>query len=112
MPRDVTVAEPETTTTIDIDTAINVMSAEDLAKPYRVILQNDDITPMDLVVWVLEVIFELPLNRAAAIMLEAHLKGRALVTVLPFEDANERVFRAQSYARDFGSPLVLYLEPD
>jgi ATP-dependent Clp protease adaptor protein ClpS len=110
MPRDVHVAEPETTTTVD--TGFAVMSDEDLEKPYRVILQNDDITPMEIVVWVLKTVFELPLTRAFAIMLEAHGKGRALVTVLPFEDANNRVFRAQSYARDRGYPLVLYLEPD
>jgi len=110
MPRDVHVAEPETTTTVD--TGFAVMSDEDLEKPYRVILQNDDITPMELVVWVLEVVFELPYIRAFDIMMVAHVEGRALVTVLPFEEANNRVFRAQSRARDLGFPLVLYLEPD
>ena len=110
MPRDVHVAEPETTTTVD--TGFAVMSDEDLEKPYRVILQNDDITPMDIVVWVLEGIFELPANRAIDIMMVAHVEGRALVTVLPFEEANARVFSAQSFARELGFPLVLYLEPD
>lgn len=110
MPRDVHVAEPETTTTVD--TGFVVMNDEDLEKPYRVILQNDDITPMEIVVWVLEAVFELPSNRAFDVMMVAHVEGRALVTVLPFEEANSRVFRAQSRARDLGFPLVLYLEPD
>jgi ATP-dependent Clp protease adaptor protein ClpS len=110
MPRDVHVAEPETTTTVD--TGFAVMSDEELEKPYRVILQNDDVTPMEIVVWVLEAIFELPSNSAYDVMMVAHVEGRALVTVLPFEEANNRVFSAQSFARNFGFPLVLYLEPD
>ena len=107
-PRDVQVAEPETTT----DTDFNVMSDEELEKPYRVILQNDDITPEDLVTLILKTIFELPFTKAHRIMREAHVNGRALVTVLPFEEASARVYRAQSIARTMGFPLCLYLEPD
>ena len=107
-PRDIQVAEPETT----IDVQFSVMNDEELEKPYRVILQNDDITPQELVVWVLEAIFELSFTKAYSVMLEAHVKGRALVTVLPFAEASARVYSAQSRARDMGFPLCLYLEPD
>lgn len=107
---DVLIIEPETVTT---DKPIfKVMDDEELEKPYRVIIQNDDVTPMEVVTWVLQKCFELNIVRAYAIMLEAHYKGRALVTILPFKEANERVFNAQSRARELGFPLVLYLEPD
>lgn len=105
---DIAIAHPDTTT----DTIFKVMDEEEREKPYRVILQNDDITPMEVVVWVLDICFELDFTRAYAIMLEAHYKGRALVVILPFEEANERVYNAQSRARELGFPLVLYLEPD
>ncbi|WP_110513281.1 ATP-dependent Clp protease adaptor ClpS [Herpetosiphon llansteffanensis] len=109
-PRDVATAEPQTTTDVELD--FITLSDEELEKPYRVILQNDDITPMEVVVWVLEKIFEQSFEQASSIMLEAHLKGHALVTILPFKEANSRVYSAQSRARDLGFPLVLFLEPD
>ena len=109
-PRDVATAEPQTTTDVELD--FITLSDEELEKPYRVILQNDDITPMEVVVWVLEKIFEQSFEKANSIMLEAHLKGHALVTILPFKEANSRVYSAQSRARDLGLPLVFFLEPD
>ncbi len=49
--------------------------------PYKVILHNDDYTPMDHVVAALrKVIPRMPLTRAVSIMLEAHTKGKAIVT--------------------------------
>jgi ATP-dependent Clp protease adaptor protein ClpS len=89
-----------------------VASDEELEKPYRVIIQNDDVTPMEFVVLVLQGIFELSMERAVQVMLEAHYNGRALVVTLPYRDASERVYTAQSLARDAGYPLSFYLEPD
>ncbi|MEN9938177.1 MAG: hypothetical protein RLZZ387_4756 [Chloroflexota bacterium] len=89
-----------------------VVTDEELEHPYRVIIENDDVTPMDFVVLVLESIFELDTTRAAAVMLEAHHKGRAHVVTLPYEDARQRVYTAQSLARQFSYPLTFYLEKD
>lgn len=89
-----------------------VISEEELDLPYRVIIQNDDVTPMNFVVSVLMTIFELDIRRALSVMLEAHDRGRALVTTLPLKEAQERVYAAQSLARDNGYPLSFYLEPD
>ena len=85
---------------------------EELERPYRVIVQNDDVTPMDFVVMVLQVFFELDYRRAEQVMLTAHYEGRALVTVLPFQEAQERVYQAHHAAREAGYPLTFYLEPD
>lgn len=89
-----------------------VASDEELERPYRVIIENDDVTPMDFVVIVLRVFFELDLARAEQVMLTAHYEGRALVTVLPFQEAQERVYQAHHAAREASYPLTFYLEPD
>jgi ATP-dependent Clp protease adaptor protein ClpS len=93
-------------------TTYRVAEREDLEKPYRVIIQNDDVTPMEFVVLVLRAFFELDLERAQQVMLTAHYEGRALVAILPFEEAQERVYAAHSLAREAGYPLTFYLEPD
>ncbi|HEX9373601.1 MAG TPA: ATP-dependent Clp protease adaptor ClpS [Roseiflexaceae bacterium] len=105
---DIDIPLPETTT----DLEYVVVSDEDLEKPYRVIIENDDVTPMDFVVLVLLTIFDLPMDRAERVMLEAHNKGHAYVRTLPFEDARQRVYTAHSLARASGYPLSFYLEPD
>lgn len=89
-----------------------VAEREDLEKPYRVIIENDDVTPMDFVVLVLRVYFGLTLDQAMSVMLTAHYEGRAHVCTLPFEEAQERVYNAHHAAREEGYPLTFYLEPD
>jgi ATP-dependent Clp protease adaptor protein ClpS len=108
MPVAVDIALPKTTT----DVEYVVITNEELERPYRVIIQNDDVTPMEFVVLVLLTIFELDYERAMEVMLEAHRNGRALVGTLPLEEAQQRVYEAQSRAREAGYPLSFYLEPD
>jgi len=96
----------------DIDLDFVVMDDEELEKPFRVIIHNDDVTPMDFVVAVLVNIFELPLQRAIKVMYTAHLKGKSLVTVLAYQEAYRRVYNAQTAARAFNYPLSFTLEPD
>lgn len=107
-----TSAIPKTTTKTIADVEYLVADEADLEQPYRVIIQNDDVTPMDFVVMVLLMIFALPFDRAMRVMLEAHEKGRAYVTSLPFQEAQQRVYDAQSAARAAGYPLSFYLEPE
>ncbi|NJM05922.1 ATP-dependent Clp protease adaptor ClpS [Candidatus Gracilibacteria bacterium] len=94
------------------ETTFVVVTEEELEKPYRVIIENDDVTPMEFVVMVLRVFFGLDIDRAMMVMLTAHHEGRALVTTLPYEEAKERVYNAHSAAREVGYPLSFYLEPD
>ncbi|WP_129629837.1 ATP-dependent Clp protease adaptor ClpS [Candidatus Oscillochloris fontis] len=94
------------------DLTFIVANREDLEKPYRVIVENDDVTPMDFVVMVLRLFFGLALDDAMQVMLVAHNQGRALVTTMPFEEAQERVYSAHTVAREEGYPLTFYLEPD
>jgi ATP-dependent Clp protease adaptor protein ClpS len=94
------------------ETTFVVVTDEELEKPYRVIIENDDVTPMDFVVMVLGVFFELDFDRAMDVMLTAHNEGRAHVATLPYEEAKERVYNAHSAAGEAGYPLRFYLEPD
>lgn len=102
------VAPPLTTT----DVEYVVISDEELEKPYRVMVQNDDVTPMEFVVVVLRVFFDLDFERAYAVMLEAHESGCAYVVSLPYEEAQQRVYEAHNAAREAGYPLTFYLEPE
>jgi ATP-dependent Clp protease adaptor protein ClpS len=108
MPNNTETALPETTTGVDYV----VVTDDDLEKPYRVIIENDDVTPMDFVVLVLLTIFELDPDRAQRVMIEAHYEGHAYVRSLPYEDAKDRVYTAHSVARASGYPLSFYLEPE
>jgi len=79
---------------------------------YRVIIFNDDITPMDFVIDILISIFELPAANAAYIMYTAHLNGNAYVQSLPKPEAQRRINQAHFAARFKGYPLQFTMEPE
>jgi ATP-dependent Clp protease adaptor protein ClpS len=106
------VAESETDTTTDIDLEFVVMDEEELERPYRVIIHNDQVTTFDFVIAVLVTIFELPANRAVEVTYEAHHKGNAYVATLPLAEAKNKVYKAQYVARENGFPLTFTIEPD
>jgi len=83
-----------------------------LAPRTRVLLHNDDVTPMDFVVHVLVTVFAKPTPDATRIMREVHLRGLALVDVLPYEQAEWKVQKAVSLARTRKYPLAFSLEPE
>lgn len=97
---DVQQAEPET------------VEKTRLAPMYRVLIHNDDVTPMDFVVRVLREIFRLDLDRALRVMLEAHHGGVAHVVTEPLERAEFHVDQARSLSRPRGYPLTLSYEPE
>ena len=79
---------------------------------YRVIIHNDDVTPMDFVVHVLTSIFYLGTDRAMDIMLMAHIKGTAYVQTLPKTEAEKRINKAHFAAGLEGYPLHFSIEPE
>jgi ATP-dependent Clp protease adaptor protein ClpS len=83
-----------------------------LAPLYKVFIHNDDVTPMDFVVYVLRDVFKKEIQEAVEIMLTAHETGIALVAVLPLEQAELRVDQAHSLARTAKFPLTLTYEPE
>jgi ATP-dependent Clp protease adaptor protein ClpS len=79
---------------------------------YRVIIHNDDVTPMDFVVHVLKTIFFLGNDKSMEIMLTAHLKGNAYVQTLPKSEAERRINKAHFAASLEGYPLHFSMEPE
>jgi ATP-dependent Clp protease adaptor protein ClpS len=79
---------------------------------YRVIIHNDDVTPMDFVIDILISIFMLPSANAAYIMYTAHRNGNAYVQTLPKPEAQRRINKAHFAARLKGYPLQFTMEPE
>ena len=83
-----------------------------LEPPYRVVIHNDDISPMDFVVHVLRTIFFLSQTEAVIVMLTAHYKGAAHVQTLPKSEAEKRINKAHFAAGLEGYPLHFSIEPE
>ncbi|MCK6371354.1 MAG: ATP-dependent Clp protease adapter ClpS [Gammaproteobacteria bacterium] len=83
-----------------------------LKKPplFQVILMNDDYTPMEFVVEVLELIFGMDRPRATRIMLEVHTKGKGVCGVFTYEIAETKVAQVTSYSQQHQHPLLCTLE--
>lgn len=80
--------------------------------PYRVLIHNDDVTPYDFVIAILQRIFELDPFRAEVVTYTAHTQGVAYVTTLPKTEAQRRVGKAQFAASLEGYPLAFTIEPE
>ena len=77
---------------------------------YQVVLLNDDFTPMEFVVTILEKFFGKNTNEATRIMLQVHSKGKAVCGVYTFDIAETKVSQVNDYARGFDYPLLCRLE--
>ena len=100
---------------------INIISADLRVKKqvrpkkpsmYKVILLNDDYTPMNFVVEVLTSIFHKPKNEAVKIMLNVHNKGSAICGVYSLEVAEMRVNAVIQMAKQSRHPLHCIVEKD
>jgi len=79
---------------------------------YKVMLLNDDYTPMEFVVHVLERFFGITHAQAVDIMLTVHRKGLAVVGVFSFEIAETKVMQVMDYARRNQHPLQCTMEKE
>ncbi|SPJ23613.1 ATP-dependent Clp protease adapter ClpS [Palleronia abyssalis] len=79
---------------------------------YKVLILNDDYTPMEFVVHVLERFFGLNHAQAFEIMLTVHKKGLAVVGVFSFEVAETKVTQVMDFARRHQHPLQCTMEKE
>ena len=79
---------------------------------YKVLLLNDDYTPMEFVVHVLERFFGLSHAQAFEVMLTVHKKGLAVVGVFSFEVAETKVGQVMDFARRHQHPLQCTMEKE
>lgn len=79
-----------------------------LAPPpmYQVLLLNDDFTPMDFVVEVLEKFFSMPEEKATQIMLMVHTQGKAVCGVFSKDVAETKAQQVNEYSRENDHPLL------
>ena len=77
---------------------------------YRVILLNDDYTPMEFVVHVLEQVFSMERNAATRVMLEVHTKGKGVCGVYTYEIAETKVAQVMGMAQRDQHPLLCTME--
>ncbi|MDD4615663.1 MAG: ATP-dependent Clp protease adapter ClpS [Alphaproteobacteria bacterium] len=79
---------------------------------YKVFLLNDDYTPMDFVVQILEIVFNKSRQDATDIMLQVHKTGIGLCGVFTFEIAETKVAQVMSAARQAQHPLQCVMEKE
>jgi len=86
----------------------------DTQKPslYKVVMLNDDFTPMEFVVEVLVTIFDLNKNNATKIMLDIHTKGKGICGIYTYEIAETRVDQVMKMAKHHQHPLLCSMEED
>ena len=77
---------------------------------YQVWLLNDDYTPMDFVVTVLERFFAKSTDEAEVVILKVHHEGKAICGEYPRDIAETKVVRVTRFAREAGHPLQCVLE--
>jgi ATP-dependent Clp protease adaptor protein ClpS len=77
---------------------------------YKVILLNDDYTPMDFVVEVLQIFFGMDRHKATQIMLHVHTRGKGVCGVYTHDIAETKVSQVNSYSREHQHPLLCIME--
>ncbi|MCL1048852.1 ATP-dependent Clp protease adapter ClpS [Shewanella abyssi] len=77
---------------------------------YKVILNNDDYTPMDFVIEILQLFFRKDEVQATEIMLAIHHQGKGICGVFPFGIAETKVAQVNQFARQNEHPLLCSLE--
>lgn len=97
---------------IDVgDTAVETAKPK-LKKPrmYRVIINNDDYTPMEFVVHILQVFFNLTHEKAQDVMLNVHQKGKGICGVYTRDIAATKVDQVNDYSKQNQHPLLTTME--
>ena len=96
----------------DAGVAVKTRARTERPPMYKVMLLNDDYTPMEFVVHVLERFFGLSHAQAFEIMLTVHKKGLAVVGVFSYEIAETKVAQVMDFARRHQHPLQCTMEKD
>ena len=77
---------------------------------YKVILLNDDYTPMEFVVHILERFFSMTREKAVRVMLQVHTEGRGVCGTYSREIAETKVAQVNDYSRENQHPLLCTME--
>ena len=96
------------------DTGVLTRTKPETKKPsmYKVLLLNDDYTPMEFVIVVLMRIFGMGQEKAAEVMVHGHRRGVGVCGVYPFEVAETKVTQVVDFAKRNEHPLQCTMEKD
>jgi ATP-dependent Clp protease adaptor protein ClpS len=95
----------------ECNTVLEVQPAKVMPPPlYKVLLLNDDFTPMDFVVVVLQQFFGLNREQATVVMLKVHREGKGVCGVFPRDVAATKVEQVVAFARQNQHPLACVME--
>jgi len=100
---------------IDHDSSLMVQeSRPDVEEPkrYRVILVNDDFTPMEFVVEILRIFFNLNEEAATRVMLNVHTKGQGVCGIFCKDIAETKVVMVNEFAKENEHPLLCIMEKE
>ncbi len=99
---------------IDSESGVVTQISPKTKKPslYKVLMLNDDYTPMEFVIEVLEKFFNKGREEATQIMLHVHQKGIGICGVYTYDVAETKAMQVTNYARKFEHPLQMQLEKE
>lgn len=98
---------------VDRDSGAVLETERSRTKPprlYKVLLLNDDFTPMDFVVVVLQKFFSMSREQATLVMLKVHRDGKGVCGVYPLDLAATKVEQVSAFARQNQHPLACVME--
>ncbi len=97
----------------DGDTAVETAKPK-LKKPrmYRVLINNDDYTPMEFVVHVLENFFSMDRAKATRVMLDVHNQGKGNCGLFTRDTAETKTLQVNNYSKEHDHPLMCSMEVD
>ncbi len=98
-------------TDLELGTVVAEREPETKEPPmYKVMLLNDDYTPMDFVVAILKQFFHKTVEQATKVMLQVHYEGAGVAGIYRAEIAETKVVSVNEYAREHGHPLMCIME--
>lgn len=107
-------AEEKNTQENHSDSGLQTTTEEktEVRKPrlYRVLLLNDDYTPMEFVVWILQTVFHKPHQEATRLMMDVHTQGKGLCGIYSYDVARTKVYQVKVSAQKNGHPLECIME--
>ena len=98
----------------DIEVGVAIKERPKTKRPsmYKVLMLNDDYTPMEFVVYVLQLFFEMSNDMAMQVMLHVHQRGVGICGVYTYEVAETKVAQVMNLAKENQHPLQCTIEKD
>jgi len=98
----------------DIEVGVAIKERPKTKRPsmYKVLMLNDDYTPMEFVVYVLQSFFEMSSDMAMQVMLHVHQRGVGICGVYTYEVAETKVAQVMNLAKENQHPLQCTIEKD